>query len=291
MIAVWLVIESDSLAQSTKLAERAFETGRALMAKKSYAEACAAFEVSQRLDPQYGTQFNLAGCYVALDKLATAWKLYRELASSDRNAARQLRAGELAAELAARVPKLRIHIDGRFSGARVLVSETDVTALVNDEIPLDAGHYVVAASLVGFLPFRREIDIATGLEVRELEIVLTPEPVRPQEQTTRMRSAKIAFVGGGALVAGGLVATWRVFVNRDKSRDQCNFQNCPDRLGSQASVERARLWGDGATTAMVLGAAGLAGGLYLWHTSHPQSVHVGATLEPASASLVLYGGF
>jgi hypothetical protein len=150
---------------------------------------------------------------------------------------------------------------------------------------------VVAASLLGFVPFHREIDIATGLEVRELEIVLTPEPVGPQEPTTRARSAKVAFVGSGALVAVGLVATWRVFVNRDESRDRCNLQSCPDRLGSQASADRARLWGDVATTAMVLGAAGLAGGLYLWRTSHPQSVHVGATVEPASASLVLYGAF
>lgn len=291
MIAVGLVIGGESLAQSTKAADQAFEKGRTLMAKKSYAEACAAFELSQRLDPQYGTQFNLAGCYVALDKLATAWKLYHELAGSDRNAARRLRASELASELAPRVPKLRVHIDPRFSGARVLVGETDMTALADSEIPLDGGHYVLAASLPGFLPFRREIDIESGSDVRQVEIVLTPEPVLPQVPAPRAQYGKVSVVGGGALVGFGGFAAWRLVVNRDESRDLCNLRDCPDRPGSQASIDRARLWGDISTIAIVVGAVGIAGGIYLWRTSHPQTVHVGAAVEPASASLVLSGAF
>lgn len=291
LIVVWLVIGGESLAQPAKAAERAFDKGHALMAKKSYAEACAAFELSQRLDPQYGTQFNLAGCYVALDKIATAWKLYRELASSDRNAVRRLRAAELAIELAARVPKLRVHIDQRFSGARVWVGETDMTARIEEEIPLDRGHYVIAASLSGFLPFRREIDIESGIDVREVEIVLEADSMPTQVPATRARYGTVALVGGGVFVAVGLVAAWSAISNRDTSRDQCNLQNCPDRAGSQASADRARLWGDVSTISMIAGAVGIAGGIYLWRTSHPQSVHVGAAVDPASASLVLGGAF
>src|SRR6185436_20903323 len=99
-IAILLALGGEGRAQSAKAAEEAFEKGRKLMAARSYADACAAFELSQRLDPQYGTQFNLAGCYAELGKIATAWKLYSELAGSDKNATRRARAGELAAQLA-----------------------------------------------------------------------------------------------------------------------------------------------------------------------------------------------
>ena len=70
--AIVLGLGGVARAQSVKAAEEAFEKGRELMEAKSYADACAAFELSQRLDPQYGTQYNLAGCYAAQDKIVAA---------------------------------------------------------------------------------------------------------------------------------------------------------------------------------------------------------------------------
>ncbi len=70
-----------------------------------YPEACAAFEQSQRLDPQLGTLFNLANCEVEIDKLASAWKIYRELAKSDPNRDRKALSSELAAKLEPRLPR------------------------------------------------------------------------------------------------------------------------------------------------------------------------------------------
>ena len=53
-----------------------FDRGRELLKQHSYQEACAAFENSQQLDPQFGTLYNLAECSTQLGKLATAWLAY-----------------------------------------------------------------------------------------------------------------------------------------------------------------------------------------------------------------------
>src|SRR5688572_25234726 len=261
-VAMWLALGGESRAQSAKAAEEAFEKGRELMASKSYAEACAAFELSQRLDPQYGTQFNLAGCYAALDKIATAWKLYRELARGDTNAQRRARSGALAKQLAKRVPKLRIRVDQPYERLKVAVGETDVTALIGAEIPFDLGRYVIEARLPRYRPFRRELDLDTPGKVHELEIVLEPEARSapkpagggegerpggsgggPPGAGSRGRYGLIAMGSGGAVVGFGLFAGWRALVNRDASRELCNATSCPDRPGSETKADRARLWG------------------------------------------------
>jgi hypothetical protein len=265
------------------------------MAKHSYAEACAAFELSQRLDPQYGTQFNLAGCYVAVDKLATAWKLYRELARGDSNLARRSRAAELAADLAARVPKLRVRAEPQLDGLRVLIDTTDVTSLLDVEIPFDTGHYVIKATLPGYKSFRKEVKIEAGMEAREVDIALERAPIQSPEDATgrwsRARYGKISLAGGAGVVGFGLVAGWRALVNRDVSRDRCSLASCPDRPGSQASADRAQVWGDVSTIALVVGAAGVAAGVYLWRTASTPTMTIGAAFAPTTASLVLSGAF
>ena len=301
-IAVWLTI-GESLAQAPRDAEAAFEQGRKLMAAKSYADACAAFELSQRLDPQYGTQFNLAGCYTALDKIATAWKLYQELARSDSNAPRGARSALIAKELAARVPKLRIRVDQQAEGLKVIVGATDVTSLVGADVPFDAGHYVVEATLPGYRPFREEeeIEVEAGGEAREIAIVFERDPAldpstrRRNEEVgalaRRKRYGAIAIAGGGGLVAIGLVAGWRALANRNTSRDLCNAAACPDRDGALSHLDRAQGWGTVSTVSVVLGVVGAAGGYYLWRTSSARLRRVGASAGPASASLVISGAF
>jgi Flp pilus assembly protein TadD len=76
------------------------------MKEKNYPEACAAFERSQKLDPQWGTLYNLATCYAQSDRLASAWVAYRELAQRDTNPARRKDAAQKAKDLEKRLPRL-----------------------------------------------------------------------------------------------------------------------------------------------------------------------------------------
>jgi hypothetical protein len=307
--AIVLGLGGAARAQSVKAAEEAFETGRKLMEAKSYADACAAFELSQRLDPQYGTQYNLAGCYAAQDKIATAWNLYRELARGDTNAQRRARSGALAAQLAARVPKLRIRVEpAGVPGLKVVAGATDVTSLIGAELPFDRGRYVVDAQLPGHRPFRAEIDVDASGRVRELAIAFEREPalagpVRPDGSgagahpsaadagaARRGDYGKLAIAGGGVLLGFGLFAGWRAIANRDESRDLCSTDACPDRPGSVAAVDRARLWGNLSTATVITGAIGIAGGVYLWRT-RGRGVQLAPAAGPAAASLILRGAF
>ena len=91
-------------------ADDAFKQGRALAKAGKHAEACAAFETSQRLDPSFGTQFNIAQCDEKIGKLATALGLYRALAEHDTNADRRAAAADLGAKLAPRVPRVQVQV-------------------------------------------------------------------------------------------------------------------------------------------------------------------------------------
>jgi hypothetical protein len=53
-------------------AEVLFRDGRSLMTAGKVAEACAAFEQSQKLEPAVPTLINLAACREKLGQLATA---------------------------------------------------------------------------------------------------------------------------------------------------------------------------------------------------------------------------
>src|SRR5262249_6041948 len=59
-------------------AETLFRQGKDLMAKGKIAEACAAFDASQKLEPTISALLNLAACREKNGQLATAWGLFLE---------------------------------------------------------------------------------------------------------------------------------------------------------------------------------------------------------------------
>src|SRR5277367_3532955 len=54
-------------------AEALFRQARDLAGKGNYAAACPKFAASQRLDPGYGTLYNLGECLALEGKTASAW--------------------------------------------------------------------------------------------------------------------------------------------------------------------------------------------------------------------------
>src|SRR5258706_9611233 len=73
--AVALVVAAPhAFAQSASVqAQSLFDEGRALIKAGKVAEACTAFEGSQKLDPAVTTLLNLAECREQNRQLATAW--------------------------------------------------------------------------------------------------------------------------------------------------------------------------------------------------------------------------
>jgi tetratricopeptide (TPR) repeat protein len=187
VIAALLALSSAAAAQPSEQAAAAtaqFDLGRALMKQKNYPEACAAFERSQKLDPQWGTLYNLATCYAMSDRLASAWAAYRELAQRDTNPARRKESGKQAHELEKRLPRLLVTAADPPAGLVVTIDGVDVTALLGSESPVDLGRHVIRATAPGYADFERAktiVDEARHVKVAiELRRPEHPEHARPE---------------------------------------------------------------------------------------------------------------
>ena len=186
-IALGIGLPTPASAQPSTSATAAlqFDKGRTLMKEKKYAEACAAFEQSQKLDPQIGTLYNVGVCSAELGKVATAWAAYREVAERDANAARKKEAGRRAKELEKRLPKLRLTIATAPPGLAVTMNGADVTALVGADSPVDPAEYKLKATAPGFAAWETTVRITDEGKTVKLAIELLPpststkEPVKP----------------------------------------------------------------------------------------------------------------
>ena len=72
-------------------AQALFDEAIKLIGSRSYGEACPKLEESERLDPAMGTRFQLAQCYEAVGRTASAWAGFLELADLARAAGQEAR--------------------------------------------------------------------------------------------------------------------------------------------------------------------------------------------------------
>jgi hypothetical protein len=310
IVAIVAAMAGTAIAAPDKVAQQTFDHGRDLMTEKKFAEACAAFEQSQRLDPQFGTQFNLAGCYVELGKLATAWNLYRELARSDTKAKRRQASSDLAAKLEPRVPRLIVNIQPRPPGLQLAVDGEDSSSLVGVEVHVDLGDHDVVATAPGFGDVKRKVHISREGQLVTEAIALEPataptvraDPagagaagtatgdgdtavrvvVAPQNPN-RLLIGKLLVLGGGALFAGGLV-TGGIAVSEYHSAESCTT------CDKQSQSHHAVVLGDVSTVLVVAGAIPAGFGLYLWKTARSNG-HLTADLDTSHALVGVAGNF
>ena len=130
-------------AANRAAAETLFDEGVRLLKKKQFREACPKFEESLKLVDGLGTRGKLAECYEKSERLASAWGMYREVASLaarrgeyDRQREAEKRAAALEPKLsyltivmAAPPAELSITVNGREIGSGAL----------GTPIPVDAG--------------------------------------------------------------------------------------------------------------------------------------------------------
>jgi hypothetical protein len=164
--AALLAASSVASAQSSPQAEQLFRDGRRLMADRKYAEACAAFDASQRLEPTTATAMNLADCSEKAGLLATAWGWFLDVAAKTRTpeasplhdaakrraAAIEPRLSHLVVRLAepARVEGLVISLD------RIVLS----VGAWNRAIPVDGGGHTIEVAAPDRDPWSTRVTVA-----------------------------------------------------------------------------------------------------------------------------------
>jgi len=165
-------------------AETLFKEGRALIKNKDYEGAVAKFSESMRLDPQPGTQVNLALAYERLGKHASAWINYIEVATKAERAGQTKRAAvarKRADALEPKLPRLTIDITNEVPGLVITRGPTEIgSAQWGVAVPVDPGPLVITARADGYVTWTKELTITDAPETTQLEIPdLDEEPEAP----------------------------------------------------------------------------------------------------------------
>jgi len=320
---------TSTAAGQTAQAEQLFRDGKELMAAKKFAEACDAFEASQKMDPLTTTLLNLADCREKNGQYATAWGLFLEAERQTRSgdkAAKTLgkTAKARAAKLEPRVSYLIINVpdESRVDGLTITRNGEPVDQLTwNRALPVDGGDYVIEGKAPGHEPWSTRVSVSAekdkeSVDVPKFKTVVAPpieepkppvggavpepddgEPVDRRGGGGGMSGKRKAAIGIGVvgLVALG-AAGYFEFDARGKYDDS---ENEPDDTRQQ------QLYDDAVTSRKLAIGAGIAGGVcvgvaaYLWFTggstdrdeSDAQGVRVLPAAGPDGFGLAIAGGF
>lgn len=332
VLAVVVVVVSSWAAHAQPAAAQAevlFRQGRELLSEGKTAEACTAFEESQKLEPAVTTLLNLAGCREKLGQIATAWGIFLDAARQTRSAgdaaAQQLHdlAQARASKIESRVSKLTISVplQSQFDGLDISRGADRVDpGLWNRALPLDGGTYTIKARTAGTNEWSTQITIAAENDIKTVQIpdlrnlprdlekaktspsrtvVSAPSAVVVTEaadvpEVPRRRSSSLApfIVGGGALALLGCGLALELWAESsyDTAKAEVTSQSHRDSHYDSANTKRY------IAEAAVLGGL-VAGGAAVWLYLHGSArEHVTVTngsvrVAPTVSGVVVFGYF
>jgi hypothetical protein len=242
---------------NSALAESLFGEGKQLMSADKFAEACAKFEESYKLDPAGGTLLNLALCHEKLGRTATAWSEFNDAETTARRDGRVDREKFAAEHVKALEPTLsRLTVvvpqDSRVAGLELKVDRTALgEALWGTALPFDPGTHLVTATaphkrawtgtiVLGARGDRQQVTVGPLVDEatdQSVSPVVAPVPKGGSDQAVidqgRHSSTRTALlVGEGILVAGGLAMGVGYTLAANSAQDRAkNYQTQIDARG------------------------------------------------------------
>ncbi|MCL2451201.1 MAG: hypothetical protein FWD17_19825 [Polyangiaceae bacterium] len=280
-----------------------------------FADALAKFMGVRAVKDTPAVEYRIASCEEGLAHRARAYAAY---AAAARLAVGDPRAQDIVYAATARMRDLAGHV-GRLSidlgrpapadlDVRVDGAPVPAEALLTP-LAVEPGWHVVTASSNGTSPYRSEIALREGADVR-LSIpalsagapppLTTPMPAAESPRPTpTARTVGIAtLTGGAALVAGAIVLGAIREADVHKLNRACPGGTCPadaDRADLESTRSRALVFGP---TAIGLGAAGvvaMVAGAYFFVVKPARHDARGVRIVPliggSSAGVALSGGF
>ena len=301
-----------------------FNEGRRLAAAHRYPDACPKFEESERLDPGIGTQFNLADCYEHTQRIASAWALFLDVASSAGGTGQEAResvARKRAAALEPRLSKLTVIAPKNVSGLEVRRNGELVSGVLwNSPVPVDPGPYTIEASAPGRKTWSTVATVGANgavvtVTVPPLDPGEVPPPVPPLAHddaptaTTTPEAESTPSAGDpagvekiAALALGGAgivsIGIGSIFGLKSISKHSDYEALCVGTVCSPSAApihDDAVAAGNVSTVAFLLGGALVAGGAVLWVVAQKASPSAALRVSPlvgaSSAGVVVAGGW
>jgi hypothetical protein len=263
--------------QDIARAEARFHEGERLFDAKQIAEACAAFDESERLDPQLGTLLNLAFCEETLGKPARAWRAYtagsvwgEQRGQHDRAAWAVARAFDVAKRLPLVLLVLPAEASERSYAIQIDGDVVPPSAWFTP-VPLDPGPHTLAVSAPGRGSQQIALNVAEGPGTQSVKVPsLAPLVARPAmteaPQVTPSHGdgrRVVAWVGLGLGVAAlGLGTTYGILSLSKKSdaSGHCAGSQC-DAAGVADQDEANR---DAIVSSIAFGAGLVSLGVGVW---------------------------
>jgi hypothetical protein len=313
-IAAISLFSARALAQSAE-AEALFSDGDKAMKQHQFAQACDAFESSNRIEARAGTLIRLGQCREELHQLASAWSAYKDALTRAKDPKKQKVATTRIAAIEPRLSHLMITappLDGLEISRDGKVVDP---GLWNHAIPINGGEYTITASAPGHATWKQTYkvpdergEITVSVPKLEAEAVVAPPPVvvapptkhvdepPPREEssfTTKRKVAVVLYVVGvGAVVTGALLGHSATGKHDDA------FALCPDPAMACARASDAdSLISSAHTRALEADVAFGAGALAaivattLWLTGSPEHPNVTAQVSSHGAGFAVLGSF
>ena len=329
-IAVWLVGGGRAWAQSAE-AQALFDDGNRLMHDGQFAEACEAFEASNRIEPRAGTLIWLGDCRAQNHQLASAWSAYRDALTRVKDPAKRELATKRAAALEPRLSYLTVSVpDASQLDGLVLTRDGKPFDPIewNRALPVDGGDYVIA----GRAPDHEDWQVTAQVPIEGARITIQvprlgermkPISAPPSPPSSPLASPpprtealghpaapargiftlrrKVAIGAAGASVAAVVVGA--VFGESSRTKTNDAFKLCPDPAlpcvhadQANALIASSHRRSQEANIAFGAGAAAAVAAGVLWLTGAPDAEsprHVGVVprVAPGEAGLVVQTRF
>lgn len=165
-------------APNSVAADVQYRRGAQAYAAKRYAEALAAFQASQELEPSPNTRFKIAQCFLLLKKIGSAYVHFRRAAgeAEGRYKATNEKRYDLtrqaaileAAAIEGQVPRLTLAVPSDIpNGFRMLFDGTEVArGAWGVAVEMDPGTHTLTAEGPRLKPYQQTIELRPGQQLR-----------------------------------------------------------------------------------------------------------------------------
>ncbi len=322
---------SRALAQARPEAEQLFRDGKRLMKEGKFADACSAFEASEKAEPNLSTLMSLADCHEKAQQYASAWARFLAAESRARGDAQkhalERTARKRAAVLEARLSYLTVSVpdESRVPGLVVMRDGLELDpGQWNRAVPLDGGAHVITGKAPGHEPWQTTVELGVEADKRSVEVPRfkalptlvspvrsLPAPEEPATVTSELppvsaqaepspwsprRKLALGIAAGGVVAAGAGIG----FGLAARSARSDALATCPPAACTETAAAAAQEQNDRARRHALLANVGYAvagaaavGAVVLWFTAKPER-RSSLALAPAlgeSQGLVVTGGF
>lgn len=299
--AALILIEAPALAQGDETERRAaaqtlFDDAEQLMQQREFARACPKLEEVVKLQPgKVGAMMELARCYEAWGKTASAWARYR-MASDFAAKAGDARKADADAKVAALEPsvaRLAIVVPEAMRWVGGLVIERDGVPLGaaswGAAMPVDPGAHEISATAPNKKRWASKIETSRPGATLTVTVPVLEDAPRAASGGSVVTPRNAGFVVGAlGLVGAGIGSVFglQAASKRDEADRHCDVDSCT----TEGHVLEQQAFGNAAvsTAAFIAGGALLAGGaaLIFWPVPKaPGAAALRVTAGPGTVAL------